>query len=83
MDVSIAAVSIGDKAFYLQPSAGTYSIISFKIGLTVETKFWYTQRAAQDLSLQLGTGVLTDVTSGYAGDKITELGIFLNQDSAQ
>ena len=69
---SIAAVTIGDKAFYLQPSAGTYSIISFKIGLTVETKFWYTQRAAQDQSLQLGTGVLTDVTALNTGDKVTD-----------
>ena len=52
------------------------------LGLTVETKFWYTQRAAQDQSLQLGTGVRTDVTSGNAGDKVTELGIILNQYSA-
>ena len=80
---SIAAVIIGDKAFYLQPSTGTYSIISFKIGLTVETKFRNTQRATQDQSLQLGTGVLTDVTALNTGDKVTELGVFFDDGSAQ
>lgn len=69
---SIAAVTVGDKAFYLQPSAGTYSIISFKIGLTVETKFWNTQRATQNQSLQLGTGILTDVSALNTGDKVTD-----------
>ena len=80
---SITAVTIGDKAFYLQPSAGTYSIVSLKISLTIETKFRNTQRAAQNQSLQLGTGILTDVTALNTGDKVTELGVFLDDGSAQ